>query len=183
MKNNHQESESFNCTYEDTPEMFGHPYKELQDYFSRYPKRGTVLDLGCGQGRDSIFLASLGYKVTSVDSSKIGVEQMISKAKEQELKLNGIVADVLNLKLEEKFDVILFDMLLHSFEKQQQFELLKKYSPAFFSVCVRLFSRIRSRTENGWSFQSERKSFALPLRFDVLFFCFAIFILFSHSTT
>jgi trans-aconitate methyltransferase len=60
--------------------------------------------------------------------SKIGVEQMISKAKKQELKLNGIVADVLNLKLEEKFDVILFDMLLHSFEKQKQFELLKKYS-------------------------------------------------------
>ena len=128
MEHNYHESDSFDDSYKDKPEMFGHPYKELQDYFSRYPKKGAVLDLGCGQGRDSIFLASLGYKVTSVDNSKIGVEQMISKANEQEFKLNGIVADVLNLKLEEKFDVILFDMLLHSFEKQQQFELLKKYS-------------------------------------------------------
>jgi len=128
MKNNHQESNSFDNTYKDNTEMFGHPYKELQDFFSRYPKRGKVLDLGCGQGRDALFLASLGYQTTAVDSSKIAVVQMISEAKKQKHRLNSIVADVLNLKLEEKFEIILFDMLLHSFEKKQQIEILKKYS-------------------------------------------------------
>ena len=30
--------------------------------------------------------------------------------------------------MKEKFDIILFDMLLHSFEKQQQCEILNSYS-------------------------------------------------------
>ncbi|MFC2013255.1 class I SAM-dependent methyltransferase [Chloroflexota bacterium] len=108
--------------------MFGHPYKELQDYFNSYPVRGSVLDLGCGQGRDALFLASLGYAVTAVDSSSIGIEQMLSEAERRGLRLSGIVADVLKLKLQDKFDIVLFDMLLHSFKKEQQSEILMNYS-------------------------------------------------------
>jgi len=119
---------SFDETYKEKEEMFGHPYKELQDYFNNYPIKGSVLDLGCGQGRDSLFLASLGYNVTAIDNSKTGIKQMLKKADEQEIKLIGIVANVLKFKHEEKYDVILFDMLLHSFKKQQQEKLLRKYS-------------------------------------------------------
>jgi SAM-dependent methyltransferase len=129
MNNDHLESNhSFDETYKEKEEMFGHPYEELQHYFNNYPLKGSVLDLGSGQGRDSLFLASSGYEVTAIDNSKIGIKQMLKKADEQEIKLVGIVADVLNFKAEDKFDVILFDMLLHSFEKQQQETLLRKYS-------------------------------------------------------
>ena len=128
MENNNVEHDSFDSTYDEKPEMFGHPYKELQDYFYKSTRRGTLLDLGCGQGRDSIFLASLGYQVTAVDSSKVGVNQMLKKAQSQGLEIDGIVNDIQNLKLQRKFDVILFDMLLHGFENQIQQELLGKYS-------------------------------------------------------
>ena len=129
MKNDQPESEhSFDEAYKEKKEMFGHPYKELQDYFNNYPIKGSVLDLGCGQGRDSLFLASLGYKVTAIDNSKIGIEQMIHKARNQGLGVNSIVADVQKYKFKEKVDIILFDMLLHSFEKIQPLKLLKKYS-------------------------------------------------------
>ena len=128
MENNHQESESFDDTYDEKPEMFGHPYKELQDYFNNCPITGYLLDLGCGQGRDSLFLASIGYNVTAVDSSKVGVQQMMNKAQSEGLKIDGIVDDIQNLKLNKKFNVILFDMLLHGFEDSNQLELLRKYS-------------------------------------------------------
>ena len=128
MENNNVEYDSFDSTYDEKPEMFGHPYKELQDYFYKSTRRGTLLDLGCGQGRDSIFLASLGYQVTAVDSSKVGINQMLKKAQSQGLEIDGIVNDIQNLKLQRKFDVILFDMLLHGFENQIQQELLGKYS-------------------------------------------------------
>ena len=101
---------------------------ELQDYFSNYSKRGSVLDLGCGQGRDALFLASLGFHITGVDNSQVGVSQMMKLSKEKGVKINGIINDVFNLNLLEKFDIILFDMLLHIFEKHQQLELLTKYS-------------------------------------------------------
>lgn len=128
MEKNHEEYNSFDNTYDENPEMFGHPYKELQEYFNKRTRRGTLLDLGCGQGRDSIFLASLGYQVTAVDSSKVGINQMIKKAQTMGLEIDGIVNDIQNLKLQRKFDVILFDMLLHGFEDSTQLELLGKYS-------------------------------------------------------
>ncbi len=126
--NNNQESKSFDDMYNQNEDTFGHAYRELQGYFRSYPKKGTLLDLGCGQGRDALFLASIGYQVTAVDSSSIGIKQMMGRAKLREVKIDGIVNDVLNLRLEKKFDVILFDMLLHAFEESQQAELLKKYS-------------------------------------------------------
>jgi 2-polyprenyl-3-methyl-5-hydroxy-6-metoxy-1,4-benzoquinol methylase len=128
MEKTHEEYDSFDNTYDENPEMFGHPYKELQDYFNKSTRRGTLLDLGCGQGRDSIFLASLGFQVTAVDSSKVGINQMIKKAQTMGLEVDGIVNDIQNLKLQRKFDVILFDMILHGFENQIQLELLRNYS-------------------------------------------------------
>ena len=128
MENNHQESDSFDDTYEKNSELFGHPYRELQDYFSRYKSRGSLLDLGCGQGRDSFFLSSIGYKVTAVDRSTVGINQLIQKAQTQGLHIDGIVDDLQNLNLQKTFDIILFDMVLHGFEKKTQLEMLEKYS-------------------------------------------------------
>ncbi len=36
---------------------FGEPYKGLVEFFKSYSPKGTVLDLGCGQGRDAVALA------------------------------------------------------------------------------------------------------------------------------
>ena len=128
MKNSSQESKSFDDAYAKNPELFGHPYRELQDYFSNYKSRSSLLDLGCGQGRDSLFFSSLGYKVTAVDSSKTGISQLIQKAQSQGLQIDGIVGDISNLKFQRTFDVVLFDMVLHGFEEKIQFEMLEKYS-------------------------------------------------------
>lgn len=114
---------AFDDAYGEKEDLFGHPYREFQDYFTSLP-RGFVLDLGCGQGRDALFLASLGYKVTAVDSSRVAVEQMMKKSKD----ITGVVADVFTFHCEEQFDIVLFDMLLHTFDNNQQKELLKKYA-------------------------------------------------------
>ncbi len=43
------------------------PTPYLRDNTKHLPKTGTVLDVGCGNGRNSEFMKSLGYQVTSVD--------------------------------------------------------------------------------------------------------------------
>jgi len=121
-------NDSFDQTYEKNDKMFGHVYKELQDFFLKYPHKGSVLDLGCGQGRDALFLASVGYDVTAVDSSKVGIRQMLMEADNKGVKIRGIAADLFRLELKEEFDVILFDMILHGFENQQRMLLLRKFS-------------------------------------------------------
>ena len=45
----------------------------------------SILELGCGQGRDALYFATKGFQIYALDSSKIGIESINSKAKESGL--------------------------------------------------------------------------------------------------
>jgi SAM-dependent methyltransferase len=78
-------------------------YAGAQDFFGREPselavsalptlkehKVRTVLELGCGQGRDTWFFAKNGLEVTALDYSELGICQMRERAKKEEL--DGVV--------------------------------------------------------------------------------------------
>ena len=106
-------------TYYLDEDYFGKPYKELLDYFKDFEPKGTLLDLGCGKGRDCIEIAKLGYKVTGVDISKVGINQMILKAKEHDLNIQGIVGDIYTFDKINEFDIILLDSMLHFYKNDK----------------------------------------------------------------
>ena len=85
-------------------------------------KNKTVLDLGCGQGRDALTLAKLGYTVTGVDVSKVGINQMMEQVKKDNLAVHGIIADIYHYKIDEKYDIILLDSILHFYKKEKKKE-------------------------------------------------------------
>jgi 2-polyprenyl-3-methyl-5-hydroxy-6-metoxy-1,4-benzoquinol methylase len=103
--------------YYKTEDLFGEPYPELIDFFKRYEPKGKLIDLGCGQGRDSISLARLGYKVTGIDNSKLGIDQMNSISVNERLNIAGLVGDIFKFDNYQDFDIVLLDSMLH-FEKQ-----------------------------------------------------------------
>ena len=76
------------------------------------------LDLGCGQGRDVISLARLGFTVTGIDMSQVGIEQMNHIAMTENLQLNGIVGDIYNFDKIEGYDYILLDSIFHFTKKE-----------------------------------------------------------------
>src|SRR5512141_1074707 len=39
------------------------------------PRGGRILDLGCGEGRDSVYFASHGFDVTGLEVSAAGLEK------------------------------------------------------------------------------------------------------------
>ena len=108
-------------------DYFGKSYKELIEFFSHYEPKGTVLDLGCGQGRDSIEIAKLGYNVTGVDISIVGINQMILKANALNLNLIGIADDIYKFDRINEFDIILLDSMLHFYknDKKKETEFLE----------------------------------------------------------
>lgn len=109
--------------YYQSENLFGEPYPELLDFFSNYPKKGKVLDLGCGQGRDAIALARLGYEVTGIDNSKVGIEQMNQVAKAESLNLVGEGGDIYTLDCYEDFDIVLLDSMFHFAKKDREKEV------------------------------------------------------------
>ena len=115
-------------SYYETENLFGEPYPELIEFFSKYPKKGKVLDLGCGQGRDAIFLARLGYNVTGIDVSEVGINQMNLIGKKEGLNLTGIVKDIYAYNDFDKYDFILLDSMFHfaKNDKEKEIGLIKK---------------------------------------------------------
>jgi 2-polyprenyl-3-methyl-5-hydroxy-6-metoxy-1,4-benzoquinol methylase len=97
-------------------EYFGDPYPELVTFFAEYEPKGKVLDLGCGQGRNSIALARMGYDVMGVDISKVGVSQMMSLATREGLNIKGIVADMYSYDIDEMVDIVILDSMLHFYK-------------------------------------------------------------------
>jgi len=55
----------------------------------------SLLDLGCGDGRDSIYFSNKGIKVTALDFSESG----INKLKNQNSKIDCIFEDIKNINL------------------------------------------------------------------------------------
>ena len=108
--------------YYQTENLFGNPYPELLRFFEENSSLGKVLDLGCGQGRNAIALARLGYNVTGVDHSKVGIEQMDRVSQSEDLKLVGQVKDIYTYENYAEFDFILLDSMFHFTKKDREKE-------------------------------------------------------------
>lgn len=61
---------------------------------SRLPNRGAALDIGAGEGRNALFLASLGLDVLAVDQSEVGLRKAARLAQERGLSLRTQAADL-----------------------------------------------------------------------------------------
>lgn len=55
---------------------------------------GRALDLGAGEGRHAVWLAALGWQVTAVDFSAVGIERGRHGAQEVGVDVDWVVADV-----------------------------------------------------------------------------------------
>jgi SAM-dependent methyltransferase len=103
-------------------EYFGKPYPGLVEFFEGYPDRNYVLDLGCGQGRDALFLGRIGYTVKGVDLSDVGIDQLKHVAQEEGLSVEGIVADIYHYPITDECDMVLLDSIFHFYKRDLEKE-------------------------------------------------------------
>lgn len=55
---------------------------------------GRALDLGCGEGRNAVWLAEQGWQVTAVDFSGIGLDKARRLAASRNVQVTWVLADV-----------------------------------------------------------------------------------------
>jgi SAM-dependent methyltransferase len=62
---------------------------------------GRVLCLGEGEGRNSVFLAELGYEVVGVDRSQVGLDKAQALARERGVFVETVVSSIEDFDLKE----------------------------------------------------------------------------------
>lgn len=90
----------------------------------RIKNNSSILDLGCGDGRNSIDLANKGYKVIGIDLNQYSIEQgnkLISNQKIQNIEL--FHKDILEINYNEDFNNII--MIFNHFSNFNSFDALK----------------------------------------------------------
>ena len=94
---------------------------ELKRYLNLVPGK-EVLDLGIGQGRNSIPLAELGFNVTGVDYST----KCLEICKNTCNKLNLVQSDIRTFDIEkDKYDMILSGYVLHFLHKNDSYKIIE----------------------------------------------------------
>lgn len=84
------------------------PAKFLAENYEYIPYEATVLDMGMGEGRNAVFLAQKGYKVTGIDISSVAVKKSYLLAQEFGVKIKGVVASLKEYKIApESYDAII----------------------------------------------------------------------------
>jgi len=114
--------------YYQRQDYFGAPYPELLAHFAGLSGRGKVLDVGCGQGRNALPLARMGFDVWGIDLSQVGIDQMLAAAAAEQLAVTGEVTDIYAYDAWDQFDQLLFDSFFHFFtgDKAREVGLLER---------------------------------------------------------
>jgi SAM-dependent methyltransferase len=69
---------------------------------------GSALDLACGEGRNAVWLATLGWDATGVDFSDVGLAKAakLAEANEVTAKTRWVCADATSWVPDEQFDLV-----------------------------------------------------------------------------
>lgn len=79
----------------------------LKDKFHRLPTGGKILCIAEGEGRNAVFLAEQGFKVTAVDFSEVAMKKARTFAEARKVDIETTVANLLDYDFgENKWDGI-----------------------------------------------------------------------------
>lgn len=104
----------WNSFYEDRnkriPFFIDAPDENLVNYVERgMIQPGRVLELGCGPGRNAIFLAQLGFEVDAVDLSSEGLDWARERAVEKGVEVKFMQGNIFEINLPHKEYDLIYD--------------------------------------------------------------------------
>ena len=106
--------------YQNSRNVCGEPFPEIVEFFENYKAEcATVLDSGCGQGRDALFIARKGHSVLGVDMAQTGIEQMLEEAESENLAVDGVIADITNYEAPDLYNIVVIHSVLQMLQNDE----------------------------------------------------------------
>lgn len=130
-----------------------------QQFFQSNNRPFRVLDLGCGLGGMSLYIASQGHEVTGIDISELAIQNAnyLAQVKNLSNKVRFLKHDITKLEtLKGDFDIIIDSHLLHCIVEDSQ---RKKY----FKFVKR---HLRSDSHYMLETMAFQKSFRTPIEYS-----------------
>jgi len=90
-------------------------------------KQLKLLDIGCGEGKDAVFFARCGYDVSAFDISEAGLEKTKRLADKANVNVRTFRANLLDYRLDEKYDVLYSSGVLHYLKPELRDEIMSNY--------------------------------------------------------
>jgi SAM-dependent methyltransferase len=97
--------------------------KPVSELAERSSPPGRVLDLGCGTGRDAVYLSARGWTVTGVDAVEQAIESARARASAAGAEVNWVLGDVTRLQtlgIGDGYDLVIDRGCFHGLTPQER---------------------------------------------------------------
>jgi tellurite methyltransferase len=109
---------SYDKEYQTEKLLWGSEPSIVAKELLNHRKEGSVLDIGMGEGRDVLFLAEKGFKVTGIDLSKVAVNKCLDLSEKNNLDVDLLVGDYLDYYPKNRFNIIISNCTLHLLDQK-----------------------------------------------------------------
>lgn len=94
------------------------PNKTIIEFENQLNKLGNVLDVGCGDGKNSLYLAKQGFSnIDAFDLSENAINKLERLARKNNININAWVDDLCNFRFKKAYDLIFSFGTLHFVNK------------------------------------------------------------------
>ena len=99
--------------------LFGsEPNKTVTEFEKFFDNDWNVLDVGCGDGKNSLYLAEKGFKnIDAFDISEAAIEKLKRLSDEKGLNVNAMVEQLQNFEFSKEYGLVMSFGVYHFVEK------------------------------------------------------------------
>lgn len=101
------------------------PNPTIIEMMHLFDKEWNILDVGCGEGKNDIYLAMNGFKnIDAFDISEAGIAKLKRVSEKVNVSINAYVQDLCQYKFSKNYDLVMTHGTLHFVTKKDWYKFI-----------------------------------------------------------